>query len=107
MVDWDKLDLIRGDLEDLAGLFFLRKMPVRPVGDINLDDDMGFGLVLTLGVETNLEAEISFGEDLRADKLTSSPDSFFWTLFSLLGEALGVVLTVDLGEPSGSEAWTF
>jgi len=103
MVDWDKLDLMRGDLADLAGLVFFRKIPVRPVGDISLDIDMGLGVDLTLGVETSLEAEISFGEDFLADKFTSSPDSFFWTLFSLLGETRGEVFIADLGDagPSG------
>ena len=31
MVDWDRLDLNKGDSETLAGLVFLRKTPVRPV----------------------------------------------------------------------------
>ena len=76
MVDWDRLDLIKGDLETLAGLVFLRKTPVRPVGDISFDIAMGLGSDLTLGVETSLEAEISFEEDFLPDKFPNSPDKF-------------------------------
>ena len=70
---------------------------------ICLDIDIGLGMDLTLGVETSLEAETSFGEDFLADRFTCSPNSFFRTLFSLLGKTLGEVLRVDFGNagPSG------
>ena len=65
-----------GDLETLAGLVFLRKTPVCPVGDVSFDIDMGLGFDLILGVETSLEAEISLGEDFLPDKFPNSPDMF-------------------------------
>ena len=66
----DKLDLIKGDLE-----FFL-KIPLA-VGDRTLEAAASFELDLTFGVDNNLEADRSFGDEALVDKLSKCPDSFF------------------------------